>query len=444
MNFFKRLFRRNKNTIDMSADEAYRPSEEVQEPEAPVLIDEPQQPSPRQPQAKDNAAVLEGRVYAAMTQAEEAASVIRPAIREMFLSVNENQDGFDGILPSGFSAQIRIIRGADEVQQICASLKSTLESAPALNTDVRNACILQMSQFNVCFVLRVNGDPIAADDDLSLLTGQIASAVKGFSTRDDRRLFDRDDKLLMSNTGATEFTMFMPVKYCGDSCEETRQVSMSARAVRSREAMTAHGITDPVELTNEVSEDGIDLRPAEEIIRRAAALLCVALTAKAYTSPREIASPLTWCASLYRRFSDRYTVNTAFTPKEKLYLQSPSRDKHTSHLMRAEACGVLLWALGLCRLPWPDTPADLSEINNCLKDSDIRRLLSSIHPRSAGELADAYDLTVRLHALCVHSDLRAFSDTRLDPDILYERHYAFNWLLGVNGITEWDSIIPKV
>ena len=33
--------------------------------------------------------------------------------------------------------------------------------------------------------------------------------------------------------------------------------------------------------------------------------------------------------------------------------------------------------------------------------------------------------------------------TKPDHDVVYERHYALNWLVAVDGISDWDMIVPK-
>ncbi|MBQ9408783.1 MAG: DUF4272 domain-containing protein, partial [Clostridia bacterium] len=67
---------------------------------------------------------------------------------------------------------------------------------------------------------------------------------------------------------------------------------------------------------------------------------------------------------------------------------------------------------------------------------------SKAKARDKEELLDMYDLTTRLHALCVRTGFKELKETGLDPDIIYERHYALNWLLGIGGFAAWDSIIP--
>lgn len=457
MNIFKRLFKRNKNTIDMSAEEAYSPEslpqpETLPTPDAGDVSDavQPVQTEPLQTETApaEAAAVeaepsvtLETLIFSAMESSENPAELVRPGMRSMFDSLSESSRGFEGT-DHGAHVSGRILE-ENEVRASAEAIRTALASAPALNKDLLNAVLLQLSQFNVCFQLHISAPVEAAEDLRARLESKISDSIKGFYIHDGSMLYHRDGRLLMSRTGATEFEWFMPIRYSAESSEETRQMALSARAIRSREAMASHEIPCDVSLSAELSEDDIDLRPTMDIVRRAAALLCVCLTARAYTSPREITSPLTWSVSLIKRFNERFLVSSAFSPKEKAYVDAPSKDQHSAYLQRSEACAVLLWSLGLMPLSWPDTPADLGALNNCLKDTDMNTLCASVHIRSAGELADAYDLTARLHALCVRSDLRQIADTHLDPDIIYERHYALNWLLGVNGITRWDSVIPK-
>ena len=110
--------------------------------------------------------------------------------------------------------------------------------------------------------------------------------------------------------------------------------------------------------------------------------------------------------------------------------------------LKTEAAALLLWYLGLWELPWADTTSDIAELTGTLSPSGMEETLSRARTRSRNEIEDMYDLTVCQHWLTVRLNLNELSGVSLDPDIIYARHYALNWLMRVGGKKKWDSVVP--
>jgi hypothetical protein len=59
--------------------------------------------------------------------------------------------------------------------------------------------------------------------------------------------------------------------------------------------------------------------------------------------------------------------------------------------------------------------------------------------RSKADILDASDLYYRLDWACVDARIHGKQITEAHPGVVYERHYALNWLINY-GNQEWDDV----
>jgi hypothetical protein len=128
---------------------------------------------------------------------------------------------------------------------------------------------------------------------------------------------------------------------------------------------------------------------------------------------------------------------TAVTPKEQAFLcnSNPSAQDMVQFAWRYESLWVLLWAMGRIEtLHFPDQLCETAQITEII-------LGLPRHPqlRPATEILDAADLTFRCHWASLENQLRSKETDSLDPGVVYERHYAFNWLL-CHQNQAWDDV----
>ena len=123
-------------------------------------------------------------------------------------------------------------------------------------------------------------------------------------------------------------------------------------------------------------------------------------------------------------------------------IQQPSSARAEMLKSRAEASATILWALGLFELSWPSSPCDNKALETLFASSSLHALAGEAVPREQEELLYQYELTTRLHSACLNLSAAQSKELELDQDVIYERHYALNWLLGVSGRKAWDDIIP--
>lgn len=207
-----------------------------------------------------------------------------------------------------------------------------------------------------------------------------------------------------------------------------------SRKERSEEILKKEGIKINFNLPHIESEEETTIRTSKEIATRVAILAITNLVAFGNIDPQESIGYLEEC-NLWE-----YT-----TPDEKDFLQNPTEDKKFQETWKCECIWVLLWALKIVdTLPLPD---DLCDLNNVPAENypvdgekDPNDFINTPYQvRSKSEILDANDLYYRYHWACVDARLNGIDMTTIDSGVVYERHYALNWLVNYMN-QEWDDV----
>lgn len=177
--------------------------------------------------------------------------------------------------------------------------------------------------------------------------------------------------------------------------------------------------------------DGSVRRTENEVVNRALALLIVAV--KGETRDEELVQSLV----------AQYNADALFSPYERAFIDNPtpSEQEYVNFIWRYESAFVLLWAVGFVdTLEHPDHIVDVYNIAVMVRDLGADGLRTEAKLRSQGELLQAADLIYRYNWAVVNARLKGKSPPAgLDSSVVYERHYALNWLIGYGG-QPWDHI----
>ncbi len=172
-------------------------------------------------------------------------------------------------------------------------------------------------------------------------------------------------------------------------------------------------------------------RSDHEVAGRALALMIVAL--KGETGDQE----------LTLQVIDQYAAQAYFTPGERAFIADPAPSEQIRIEMtwRYEAAYTLLWALGFFDdLSPPDRIVDAAVLGTLFRELGVEAYLQEARLRPQAELLDMTDLTYRLDWAAVNARVNGKAPpAALHPGIVYERHYALNWLYGYAGLG-WDEM----
>ncbi len=133
------------------------------------------------------------------------------------------------------------------------------------------------------------------------------------------------------------------------------------------------------------------------------------------------------------------------TPKEVDFLQNPTDERKAYETWKCESIWTLLWALNVIPdLNFPDKLADLNNIPPAQypigPHKDPNDFIAQMTQTATEKvILDTNDLYYRIHWACVDARLSGQEITQVNPGIVYERHYALNWLINYKN-QRWDEV----
>jgi uncharacterized protein DUF4272 len=182
-----------------------------------------------------------------------------------------------------------------------------------------------------------------------------------------------------------------------------------------------------------VIEDSTEakIRTADEIANRSIAVCLAAVKGEGLEQAK--------IDSLVMKFgADRF-----FSPMEADFIQNPTptQKDRIKYSWRYEGYWTLLWALGYIEsLDRPQSICDVGKAVGFLRDRDTSQFLKDSKIRPIGKILDEADLIYRYSWAVVNARVKnSVAPGNLDGGVVYERHYALNWLIGYMD-QEWDDI----
>ncbi len=203
------------------------------------------------------------------------------------------------------------------------------------------------------------------------------------------------------------------------------------RRERSAGRLATLGLATPDYLPVTVADEEALLRPAQEVARRVIALTAVALRAEAVEQPRIV------------KFLQGKNATKALSPEELKFLKQAQPDEAEMRKLtwRYEALWTLLWALGhIDRVGPPNFQCNAKHAVQLVQQAAPEQFVGQAKLRPAAEILDELDFYYRAHWHAVNARQAGHPPhPDLDPDIIYERHYALNWLT-TYMYQAWDDV----
>ena len=127
--------------------------------------------------------------------------------------------------------------------------------------------------------------------------------------------------------------------------------------------------------------------------------------------------------------------------EKELFSKELSDKEHINISWRSEGIWLLLWVIKkVDTIDLPKEEISISQILEILPDfmTDTKDFVQSATIRNVSEILDLSDLTYRLHWATRHTELNNLEALDLNSSIIYERHYAINWVTYYED--SWDDI----
>lgn len=308
--------------------------------------------------------------------------------------------------------------------------------------NLQEQILKQISIFNCCIGCRFVPNDVKKRTDVIISSVFIAAQkLNGFLFMPDNCLYDAKGKMLISPEGKSEFTEFAPIANSDilDRDVEEKECDIERRE-RSIEKLKERDIPFIPKLKSSIMEEEAILRKPQEVAKRLSALFGVCIFSEVMCSRHNIKD----ARKFYDMVDKIYHIKPYLSPDEKKYVESenPPEWACIDKSWRYECCQVLLWALGYLDLPYPDKICDVEKIAKIMWTmDDIEELVKKSKPRSKKEILDEADLILRYDWACVEARIKKEqTPADLQEGVVKERHYALNWLIGVNNNATWDNV----
>ncbi|MBS7566963.1 DUF4272 domain-containing protein [Mucilaginibacter sp. Bleaf8] len=205
------------------------------------------------------------------------------------------------------------------------------------------------------------------------------------------------------------------------------------RRNKSEAYCKAHGVpiySNPNSMFSD-PENQVTIRSKDEVIDRLLALCYIGLKSEGLSKES------------MAQLDQQYHMSGKLSPAERAYItaQNPTEQQKVDANWRYESMHVMLWALGLVDdLAYPDKLCDVANDNRIIRDLGEQGLHQKARLRSKQEIMDQADLALRLHWAVVDARVnKEDTPAHLESGVVYERHYALNWLINYGG-QDWDDV----
>ena len=230
-----------------------------------------------------------------------------------------------------------------------------------------------------------------------------------------------------------------------DKKEQTARESPAdaARRERSIVSLKEKGIPYLPQLRTEVTESEARIRAPKDIALRLLAMYAVSVYSEVRTGGDTFDEGHYYLETMSDIMGGK--LNDYLTPKEKAFvaIKEPKKEDYAEFVWRYECCHVLMWALGHEKeLSYPDKKCNVLNMGKIIwKYVGVDEILQYAKPRTKEELLQEADLMMRCDQACADAKKKGKdAPAGLNADVVRERHYALNWLVGANGNAGWDDV----
>ena len=355
--------------------------------------------------------------------------------------VEDDEKLFVVSLPDGSSIKFSVMANTQENAIQSNGMANYFAQAPLENEKVKDAAIQQILLFN-CIVgvsFGVN-EEATRTQYIIMQIYNMAKEMEAFVLHPNMHLFRADGKLLISIDGKTDFEEFYPSTHILKNEKEESQEDI-ARKERSIAILEEKNIPYVKHLRASVPESDCKIPNKAEIVHRLICIFSTCVRSEVYTCGR-YENPSEKAKEQYDLLNEQYNIKEWLSPEEKEFIDDPYPDtvRLNNFGWRYECCSVILWALSLIDLKEPTEICDAAELGNIIWNNDFESLMEKAVLRSKDELLDMQDLVLRYNWACVDARINRKEISQLNEGIIYEWHYALNWLVGAYGVTQWDDV----
>lgn len=326
---------------------------------------------------------------------------------------------------------LNALHAGPRLDEMKRGMQHVFRSVPTDMEEIQKNLLLRIGQFQSAIGVVPEGGKMGGfEDALFALT----KALGGLIFWEGKQMLNEKGSLVLDFEGNCRVDK-LPLPD-GAPLPEMEEFVVSPNALERKERTEEWLVEMAVPMNKRLpaieAEEAVTLCSPEAIAWRALALTLVALKGEGLDP-----EPLAYIHA-------EYGLAGHLSPAEKAFFedQNPEDSTRINFAWRYESLFVMLWALGHAEeLGYPGGICDVQAAVSLIRDAGgVQGLLKDAQPRSKAEVLDEADKIYRLHWAVVDARLRGEGPPAdLDPGVVYERHYALNWLIG-DGNADWDEV----
>lgn len=322
--------------------------------------------------------------------------------------------------------------------QNLAGMAQFVQSLPAQNEEVKGKFLHMVMAANteMAFI----AEPSMTSEFGSLLskvTNEMdafvfASPSNFFKASASQHFLDKNLRLVLDTEGncqVEDIDVKVDAKYHDQPSSSVSQEQLDRRT-QTQQFLQGNAIKTNDNLPPSPSSLDTQIRVKEDIIERAYALLIMAVKGEGLEQEK-----------LEQVVQSKQI--TSFSPLEQQVYQSDSlTDQERAYATwRYESLNCILWALGFIdKLSYPSEICDVPKVVQSLFHPSREEFIANAVLRPKETILDELDKIYCMNWACVDARIKNEQVSgNINPSVVYERHYALNWLTYHQG-ADWDDV----
>jgi len=323
-----------------------------------------------------------------------------------------------------------VMRYSPQLEQMKKGMAHAFSAIQTPHEELRSKLVMRLGFIESAIAIA----PESKVRGLEQAVFDVAQEVNGLIFFNGNQMLNEKGKLVLDFNGDTrvdDVEVFANSKRM-DLPEEEIPADAQARKEKSEVWLEEMNVPMNHNLPPIVGEEQVSSRPISEVVDRTLALALVAVKGEGLEQ------------KLVEQIHNDFGIQGKLSPKEEAFFrdQDPSQQDKINFVWRYESLNVLLWYLGYNEeLTYPGGICDVQFLVGVVRDAGgSTGLTKQAQVRSLDNLLQESDRIYRLHWAVVDARLRGQDGPAdLEPGVVYERHYALNWLIGHHG-AEWDDV----
>ncbi len=256
---------------------------------------------------------------------------------------------------------------------------------------------------------------------------------KFFNQSAEQHFVDKNFDLLLDTNGrsiARDIEVKVDAKYYNQEEPKDYTEEQLVRKAKSEAYLADHAIKVNPNLPCTPSSEEVMLRTDKEIVDRAYALMITAVKGEGIEQAH------------LEKAVEAKNIDSLSPREQHIYQAESLTDQERAYsVWRYESLNTLLWAMGIVdELSFPKEVCDAKEVVRILFQPARAEFEQRVQLRSKVDILDELDKVYRMNWACVDARMKGETPSgNMNPSIVYERHYALNWLTNYQS-QAWDEV----